>query len=59
MSNFIKFISIAFKDKLDWGSIRSSLWVGLRVAYPGCWHFDNDSTSKTYDVLIKHGLIGF
>ena len=23
--------------------------------YPGCWHFDNDSTSKFDDVLIEHG----
>ena len=33
MSNFIKFFSIAFKDKLDRGSIRSSLRNGLSTPY--------------------------
>ena len=23
--------------------------------YPGCWHFDNDATSKFDDVLLEHG----
>ena len=23
--------------------------------YPKCWHFDNDATSKTDDVLTEHG----
>ena len=24
-------------------------------AYYGCWHFDNDATSKIDDVLTEHG----
>ena len=23
--------------------------------FPGCWHFDNDATSKIDDVLTEHG----
>ena len=29
---------------------------GTEFVFPGCWHFDNGTTSKIDDVLNDHGL---
>ena len=64
----VKEMIMKVKQRLDRGSIRSSLRDGLSTPYrsafsssctefvcPECWHFDNDATSKIDDVLTDHG----